>query len=903
MSTNKKFRNIKKTHKLRKFRKKSRKYIKINITKRKTVGGTELALIQIYKLDFILQTVYVSEKYFEQKLEPIKTVFMNEAINLFQNSCLNNEEVELDLRGGANGELQGDQLPEFSDYQYNIGDEFKTSGQLDTMIDRYKCFMNYFDTYNNIILNNYSRNENNFKFKLNVKQAFLKYVLFGQNGFNENFKYRRSLYTNSKFNKNYHPKVKLAVPKEEMANQRSEEGLPGIATVTPLLTRTGTWDVNKCIVDITDTDTKIFKNWSDIKYNDKNYVIDNLILCTIFINYIFNSRHSAAGKLISNIGNDTNGNLVPIYLLHTLVSVKNGTKKFQMTTFCNFDKDVEKIVYNQFSKICLGESFDFEKMTIYQIKQNESQHQEIGPHIIITEIPLKATIPIYSFTKITNKIGSNYIFDEYSSLHDISTGLVKYTDQTSTFDYKNLDCLKDNLSWNEFIVNDEFRDYYQETFPNFTNNDITFAAKMAMFSYYPTCFVMNYNDPSYNEHDKFQYLGAYDEDYDGGTYYTQQNIRIILRIGETTKTLNQHKKEKMKYNFINHRCHVWINFNRKIILIVFRGTKSNRDWEQDRYIAKGSGNTHERIRDMPGILANIYRNMFTIGIRNRDEYKAYAIGHSLGAIVALYASHTAKSYRNIHQDAVLSTNDDSNEEIDLRGGAHDEYFKKITPILFNPFIPLETGIGGLATIGLGVGLGGLGQGLAWVGKGLWNLNPWSSQGEPQQQVLGTKDTINTTNILINHFFKTSDKGLFIKVIGDSASFPSITSSLFQMNLKGISSPHGMENFISYKHYKHIFDFCSLNTIEKHISRESDINSIVFEKIIDFYEESVHAIGSGPAVENETFEQSINNIKNYIITNKKYPIKVKTNGINDIIPQVFSIYLSTLEQIRINTLNT
>lgn len=1004
MRTNKKLKNNRITHKKKNFRKKSRKYNKRNITKRK-IGGAygsqqtqQLMLMEREKLDFVLKTVYVTVEYFKEKLEPIKNVCMNEAINLFENLSSDNEEV--DLRGGSHGEAEDTTLPPFSEFTYYVKPTAyqqtegnttgsKPSGRLNNMNDRYMCFMNYLDTHYSKIKDRYSGRPNKDEFKLNLKQAFLKYVLFGQNGFNANFQYVKDpverteqTYVNSDFNKTNHPKVKFLVPKEIMANQREEELLLAEGTIYPAVSSGG--KDNQCL-KISHTDEKIFDNWSDIKHNNKNYVIDNLILCTILINYIFVHRDDyifdpyedyifdkhddikvSVNNLLDNIGDDITGNLVPLYLLHTLVSVKSGEKSFQMTTFCDFDKDVEKHVYSKFSKICLGKSFDFEKITLYEMYWNSYEGLENGPHIKIPEQREKVFIPLYPYKKITNKITENYVFNEESSLSDIEDGLVKYTEQKGKFSYANFPCLKNSISWKEKIIVPEYKQYYQEIFPNFTNEDITFAAKMAMFSYYPTCFVMNYVDPFLPSTSAFQYLGAYDEDYDVGTYYKPQNITLTLTNENGEKknlTQSKDKKEQMKYNYIFHRCHVWIDFVRKIILIAFRGSKSNRDWEQDRYIAEGRGHTHERIRDMPGILAEIYRDMKKVGITKRSDYTAYSTGHSLGALVSLYASHTAKSYRDSQeiekvkvkvpktQDddeellnlvgskvkvEVPKTQDDDDEEwlnlvgskvpktqydeFDLRGGGDDEYFTRITPILFNPYIPLND----VASVGAKAAsqviklytdyvleearqIKTAATTLVSIVHSAIQLTPWAtSRGEPQepqeQQVLGTHDFFSSINVLINHLFKTSDKGLFVKVGEELASMPSIESALFQMNLPsiaGIGGSHGMENYISYNHYKHIFDFCSFNTTEKNISRLSDINSIDFVTDIDVYNIEKSKYFESKYNVQKSFEESLKYIKSHFKTQGKYPNEVNTDGINDILPQIFSIYLNSDEQREAN----
>ena len=175
-----------------------------------------------------------------------------------------------------------------------------------------------------------------------------------------------------------------------------------------------------------------------------------------------------------------------------------------------------------------------------------------------------------------------------------------------------------------------------------------------------------------------KYLGPYQPNYQYGAY--SHNIigggNEIERFNNTNYVYND-KTDNLNlsnYNYVEHKCHVWIDDHLKRVYVVFRGTASTHDWlYTDLAIAQGLGFQEGRLLQIKEILRDIYRQLSSINPRytsseDRINYKLIFAGHSLGGFLSIMAS------------AVVFNNKFFN---------YKNTFQQATSITFNPWFPPE----------------------------------------------------------------------------------------------------------------------------------------------------------------------------------------------------------------------
>ena len=104
-----------------------------------------------------------------------------------------------------------------------------------------------------------------------------------------------------------------------------------------------------------------------------------------------------------------------------------------------------------------------------------------------------------------------------------------------------------------------------------------------------------------------KYLGPYQPNYQYGAY--SHNIigggNEIERFNNTNYVYND-KTDNLNlsnYNYVEHKCHVWIDDHLKRVYVVFRGTASTHDWlYTDLAIAQGLGFQEGRLLQIKEIL-------------------------------------------------------------------------------------------------------------------------------------------------------------------------------------------------------------------------------------------------------------------------------------------------------------
>ena len=240
-----------------------------------------------------------------------------------------------------------------------------------------------------------------------------------------------------------------------------------------------------------------------------------------------------------------------------------------------------------------------------------------------------------------------------------------------------------------------------------------------------------YNDGVYEEQNPplkgagLKYVGAYTPDIHAGMY-NEIPIQIIRFNNENINPVDDDK-----YQFIKHKCHVWVDTILKQVYIVFRGTISYYDWHTtDMLISTGLGLQDNRISDSMSLLQKIYDDIFVTysilpfeivfqkqlrskyglsapaaapppiappiapiaapiaapvaapialprqpssGTRvgtDRSQYKIFLSGHSLGGFIA-------------HMVAVMVFNNNIFHE------TNTNIIKNVVVVTFNPFFPSE----------------------------------------------------------------------------------------------------------------------------------------------------------------------------------------------------------------------
>lgn len=176
-----------------------------------------------------------------------------------------------------------------------------------------------------------------------------------------------------------------------------------------------------------------------------------------------------------------------------------------------------------------------------------------------------------------------------------------------------------------------------------------------------------------------KYLCPYQPDYGYGKYTHDITAESnpINRFNNIPYVKNEEKDnlDLMNYNYVQHRCHVWIDDHLKRVYVVFRGTISSYDWwYTDRTIAQGLGFQEGRLLQIKEILRNVYRQLAEYsgsgGINDpRKKYKLIFAGHSLGGFLSIMSA------------AVVFNNGVFN---------YPNTFQKATSITFNPWFPPET---------------------------------------------------------------------------------------------------------------------------------------------------------------------------------------------------------------------
>jgi len=220
-----------------------------------------------------------------------------------------------------------------------------------------------------------------------------------------------------------------------------------------------------------------------------------------------------------------------------------------------------------------------------------------------------------------------------------------------------------------------------------------------------------------------KYLCAYQPNYQYGSYTNDMMSKTssIDRFNNFPyKVKGSDNKYLVNYNYVDHKCHVWIDDYLKRVYIVFRGTASGYDWfYTDIGIASGLGFQEGRLQQIKEILRDVYRQLnfyastYEEGdeedaegadkknrIDSRGDYKVIFSGHSLGGFLAIMSSVAV--YNNNKFD-------------------YKDTFKKATSITFNPWFPPEASFRGEG-VGLGGIIGSLGIGLGGLGL-LGALNP------------------------------------------------------------------------------------------------------------------------------------------------------------------------------------
>ena len=190
-----------------------------------------------------------------------------------------------------------------------------------------------------------------------------------------------------------------------------------------------------------------------------------------------------------------------------------------------------------------------------------------------------------------------------------------------------------------------------------------------------------------------KYLAPYQPNYPFGAYTNNMSGNPIKRFNNDNYTINTGTDNLLltNYNYVDHKCHVWIDDLLKRVYVVFRGSASTHDWRYtDLAIAQGLGFQEGRLLQIKEILRDIYRQLSHYHKKDMATYnKAKHSGRKDAKIqedprVAyklIFAGHSLGGFLSIMSAAVVFNNKMFN---------YPNTFQKATSITFNPWFPPET---------------------------------------------------------------------------------------------------------------------------------------------------------------------------------------------------------------------
>ena len=172
-----------------------------------------------------------------------------------------------------------------------------------------------------------------------------------------------------------------------------------------------------------------------------------------------------------------------------------------------------------------------------------------------------------------------------------------------------------------------------------------------------------------------KYLCAYQPDYQYGAYKEDMaGVQLNRFNNEPYIQKGSDNLQLVNYDYVEHKCHVWVDDDLKRVYVVFRGTVSSHDWYvTDIGISAGFGIQEGRLLQIKEILRDIYRQLNTYAmtykgdkdgkpeyIDGRQDYKVIFSGHSLGGFLAIMSSvmvfnNKLFEYKNTFQNAISIT--------------------------------------------------------------------------------------------------------------------------------------------------------------------------------------------------------------------------------------------------------
>ena len=329
-----------------------------------------------------------------------------------------------------------------------------------------------------------------------------------------------------------------------------------------------------------------------------------------------------------------------------------------------------------------------------------------------------------------------------------------------------------------------------------------------------------------NDGKGLKYLAAYQPDYQYGVYKNSMNntdIGINRFNNEPYKrNVKTDNVQLLNYNYVQHKCHVWIDDNLKRVYVVFRGTMSGHDWYYtDTAISKGFGFQEGRLIQIKEILRDIYRQLHG---EARDSYKLIFAGHSLGGFLSIMSA------------AVVYNN---------KVFAYKNTFKEATSITFNPWFPPElfwTNQGNLDYYFPIINYGttcAFAYGVCGDAAGTTIIASCTGKNE---------STSACTNISRGDIYKDKIKGPFYYFMIDTWASADY--------LRNIAARHSVHNFYGSQIQKKILD------------ASTDYSSVYNEKPENINEKNIPNIDM-------VVNQLMNQLKN-TTTNKQPIVKINTN---------------------------
>jgi hypothetical protein len=350
-----------------------------------------------------------------------------------------------------------------------------------------------------------------------------------------------------------------------------------------------------------------------------------------------------------------------------------------------------------------------------------------------------------------------------------------------------------------------------------------------------------------------KYLCAYQPDYQYGAYTNDitankneinrfNNVPYVKREADNLQLTN--------YNYVEHKCHVWVDDALKRVYVVFRGTISSHDWYiTDIGIAAGFGFQEGRLLQIKEILRDVYRQLNSYALKeygkpdpddpkkpiftgdDRQDYKVIFAGHSLGGFLSIMSSvmvfnNEIFKYKNTFQNAISIT---------FNPWFPPEAIPSRSQGVLDSYIPL---INYGTTCALAFGICGDAAQRTLIPSCSSSIEGFEEEDEDSFEVMrenplarGIRTTVDALSkscgiANINPVYFNQVKGPFYYYLVDSWATTSI---------KNVAPRHSVHNFFGVEIQKKLLDFATnyvslYNDLPENINKKNNYLDMLFSEL-------------------------------------------------------------------------